>query len=418
MVNVGNKKEDAQVRNELNAIKAQINATNNPAELSRLAGLTRNLLSSTNNPQLIEQIKSTQSAIYSKEESAEQNVSSKRISENIEARQRLNEQQHTLEDLEIIREREINEKHARLQENHPKIMQNSSELIKRKQQRNENLRNVSAKIKEGRDVSMEEMHSCIPTEEELKKEHEQEQVIKTHQKQLTEELKEAQEEKEIYEKQKVQLAEEAEKQHKINAKLPLHELEKGQQKLAGIEARQTITESRLQTLNAQIKYKIKAKKEIDKDIEKHEKEATKAREYQKEIKEAVDKQRKKNPKKYDAAFDDFSTLLLNANKAAETGEITDGELRNKFLGKENQPKNPEEILQVNSSIQAQSTQKNISEKTTDTTLKEQITDIKKDLKNVLENQRLMLSKNNQTEVDKQLNLTNQQTKKNKGRFRY
>ncbi|MFP3012974.1 MAG: hypothetical protein ACEY3D_08850 [Rickettsia sp.] len=51
------KLEDAQVKNVLGAIKAQLTATANPAELERLASAAASLASSTNNPEILEQIK-------------------------------------------------------------------------------------------------------------------------------------------------------------------------------------------------------------------------------------------------------------------------------------------------------------------------------------------------------------------------
>ncbi|HJD66549.1 MAG TPA: hypothetical protein LFV91_05930 [Rickettsia endosymbiont of Bembidion nr. Transversale] len=67
-----NKKDDAQVKNELNAIRAQVTATNNPAELARLASAAAGLAASTNNRELLDQIKNLQSSISKKEENAEQ----------------------------------------------------------------------------------------------------------------------------------------------------------------------------------------------------------------------------------------------------------------------------------------------------------------------------------------------------------
>ncbi|HJD59419.1 MAG TPA: hypothetical protein LFW20_01900 [Rickettsia endosymbiont of Omalisus fontisbellaquei] len=80
-------KDDAQVKNELGAIKAQLTATANPAELARLASAAAGLAASTNDPKLLEQIKGVQAAIAKKEETAEQNISSKIAAENLEAPQ-------------------------------------------------------------------------------------------------------------------------------------------------------------------------------------------------------------------------------------------------------------------------------------------------------------------------------------------
>ncbi|HJD67906.1 MAG TPA: hypothetical protein LFV66_05665 [Rickettsia endosymbiont of Bembidion lapponicum] len=67
-----NKQDDAQVKNDLNAIRAQVTATNNPAELARLASAAAGLAASTNNREILDQIKNLQSSISKKEENAEQ----------------------------------------------------------------------------------------------------------------------------------------------------------------------------------------------------------------------------------------------------------------------------------------------------------------------------------------------------------
>ena len=103
-------KDDAQVKNELGAIKAQLTATANPAELARLASAAAGLAASTNNPELLEQIKGVQAAISKKEETAEQNISSKIAAENL----------GTLEqqDPEVVRkQQEHEERGARIEKN-------------------------------------------------------------------------------------------------------------------------------------------------------------------------------------------------------------------------------------------------------------------------------------------------------------
>lgn len=81
------KLEDAQVKNVLGAIKAQLTATVNPAELERLASAAASLASSTNNPEILEQIKGIQAAIVKKEETAEQIISSDIAAENLEVQE-------------------------------------------------------------------------------------------------------------------------------------------------------------------------------------------------------------------------------------------------------------------------------------------------------------------------------------------
>lgn len=81
------KLEDAQVKNVLGAIKAQLTATANPAELARLASAAASLASSTNNPEILEQIKGIQAAIAKKEETAEQIISSDIAAEILEVQE-------------------------------------------------------------------------------------------------------------------------------------------------------------------------------------------------------------------------------------------------------------------------------------------------------------------------------------------
>ncbi|AFE54126.1 RP278 family tick cell line-upregulated protein [Rickettsia typhi] len=88
-------KDDAQIKNTLGAIKTQLTATANPSELARLASATADLALSTNNSELLEQIKGVQAAIAKKEETAEHNISSKIASENFEKQQINNEVLHT-----------------------------------------------------------------------------------------------------------------------------------------------------------------------------------------------------------------------------------------------------------------------------------------------------------------------------------
>lgn len=81
------KLEDAQIKNVLGAIKAQLTATTNPAELARLASAAAGLASSTNNPEILEQIKGLQAAIAKKEETAEQMIFSNIAAENLEVQE-------------------------------------------------------------------------------------------------------------------------------------------------------------------------------------------------------------------------------------------------------------------------------------------------------------------------------------------
>ena len=82
------KLEDAQVKNVLGDIQVQMaSALNNYAELGRLAGALATLAASTNNPELLEKIKSMQVAVDSKAETAEQNIRNDVTSDNLEVQE-------------------------------------------------------------------------------------------------------------------------------------------------------------------------------------------------------------------------------------------------------------------------------------------------------------------------------------------
>ncbi|KJV81219.1 hypothetical protein RHORCCE3_0401 [Rickettsia hoogstraalii str. RCCE3] len=171
---IQNNKDDAQVKNELGAIKAQLTATANPAELARLASAAAGLAASTNNPDLLEQIKGVQAAISKKEETAEQNISSKIAAENLEAPQ----QQH---DPEIVREQELHEKHENFKASHDKFMQDTDELIEKKKKYNENLQGILNALRNGEEIDPESLKSAVKTEEQMREEREKEQALKERQ---------------------------------------------------------------------------------------------------------------------------------------------------------------------------------------------------------------------------------------------
>ncbi|XP_044732946.1 centromere-associated protein E-like [Chrysoperla carnea] len=82
------KLEDDQVKNVLGDIKAQMaSATNNYAELGRLAGALASLAASTNNPELLATIKSMLNAVESREETAKEVIRNDATSDNLEAQE-------------------------------------------------------------------------------------------------------------------------------------------------------------------------------------------------------------------------------------------------------------------------------------------------------------------------------------------
>lgn len=89
------KLEDAQVKNVLDSIKAQIpSVLNNYAELGRLAGALAALEASTNNPGLLEAIQSTKASVDSKVETAGQNIRNDATSYNLEVQEPIEHTEH------------------------------------------------------------------------------------------------------------------------------------------------------------------------------------------------------------------------------------------------------------------------------------------------------------------------------------
>jgi hypothetical protein len=113
------KLEDAQVKNVLGAIKAQLTATANPAELARLASAAASLASSTNNPEILEQIKGIQAAIANKEETAEQIISSDIAADNLGAQ----------ESIEQTEQKAHIEKYAAIKDDFHKKLDEDLELL-------------------------------------------------------------------------------------------------------------------------------------------------------------------------------------------------------------------------------------------------------------------------------------------------
>ncbi|MFY9589529.1 hypothetical protein [Rickettsia endosymbiont of Halotydeus destructor] len=160
------KQDDAQLKNAISAIKAQLTAATNPAEFARLGGEVAGLLSSTNNPELTEQIKNLQAAVTAKEENAQQRVSSGINSQNNEAEilrqvdpQELAEQQK-LEDL--------HNEHKRLGEKYEEFLKNSDKYIEERKKENELLKGINADLDAGKEIDPERLKELIKTPEQIK----------------------------------------------------------------------------------------------------------------------------------------------------------------------------------------------------------------------------------------------------------
>lgn len=406
--NIQNKKDDAQVKNSLNDIKAQVTATNNPAELARLANAAANLASNTNNPAILDQIKNLQYAISRKEENAEQVIYSGIASENLQTPQ---------QNAEAIREQELHKRHEGLKASHNKFMQDADELIEKKKQHNQNLQGILEDLKNGKEIDPERLKSAVKTEEQIQEEREKEQTLKERQQQYNQHYQELKAEEEKLKKQRVELGKEAEAQHKTNEKLTSNALEQGQYKLTDINNKIQQIDVKLEAIRPKVEEATKMKDDFDKEFEDLEKIKNETIKNQKELQEEIKKQKEKNPEKYNSAFDDFSTLLLNQIKAAESGEIKDHELRNKFLSKEER-KEPEIKFPGQKSVPEKLSQGEEALKLAEhrPVSKDKVQKYANNVQVSLEKQKALVNSNKETQLNN-LARSNQQNKKNEGHSR-
>lgn len=226
---VPDKKDDAQVKNELNAIRAQVTATNNPAELARLASAAAGLAASTNNRELLDQIKNLQSSISKREENAEQIIYSEASEKGLNMEGQGNQYDH-----EAAREQELHDRHERLKAGHDQFMKEADEFIESKRQEKEKWQALLNDMKAGKEIDPERLKALG-----LKKQ--QAQDIKA-----------------------------AEEQRNANSKLAVNskELEQGQIKLASINARIEQTGAKLSALSPKIAEATKIQADAYKQVEK------------------------------------------------------------------------------------------------------------------------------------------------------
>lgn len=88
------KLEDAQVKNVLNSIKAQMTSIKTPADFGRLSNALVTLAASTNNPELRKKIQSMKASVDSKAKTAEQNIRNDVTSDNLEAQESIAQTEH------------------------------------------------------------------------------------------------------------------------------------------------------------------------------------------------------------------------------------------------------------------------------------------------------------------------------------
>ncbi|WP_341789065.1 MULTISPECIES: hypothetical protein [unclassified Rickettsia] len=423
-----NKQDDAQVKNELNAIRAQVTATNNPAELARLASAAAGLASSTNNRELLDQIKNLQSSISKKEENAEQIIYSEASEKGLNM-----EGQGNQYDYEAAREKELYDRHERLKAGHDQFMKEADEFIESKRQEKEEWQALLNDMKAGKEIDPERLKALNKTEAQLKDDQNKRNPIKEYQKKATEHLQQLKAEEDKLKQQQAQNVKAAEEQRIVNSKLAANskELEQGQYKLNSINTRIEQTGAKLSALSPKIAEATKIQADADKQVEKDEKERKEIQ----DLRIETQKEAKKDLQKY-SAINDFSELLLNQTKSVETNELKDNESRNEFLSKENKKKpeikfpgkpspdiifpGKDEILppsQKSTSVEA-STTKKLSQGEEALKLSEErpvspdkINKFTNRIKSSLEKQKSSVVTNKETQVNK-LARTNQQNKKN------
>lgn len=214
-----NKKDDAQVKNELNAIRAQFTATNNPGELARLASAAAGLAASTNNRELLDQIKNLQSSISKKEENAEQVIYSSNAEKDLNMEGQGNQYDH-----EAAREQELYDRHEKLKAGHDQFMKEADEFIESKRKHNEELQSILDDLKAGKEISPERMKSVIKTPEQIQKEKEQDKALKEYQKKATEHSQQLKAEEDRLKQQQAKDVKAAEEQRNANSKFAANSL--------------------------------------------------------------------------------------------------------------------------------------------------------------------------------------------------
>ncbi|HJD55071.1 MAG TPA: hypothetical protein LFW21_00065 [Rickettsia endosymbiont of Pyrocoelia pectoralis] len=240
-------------------------------------------------------------------------------------------------------------------------------------------------------------------------------------------------------KQKAQYIKDAEEQRKINEKLVSKELEQGKHKLSGIETKIKQTDVKLAAIHPEVKEAKQMKDEVDKQVRDAEKTKEKTKETKKEI---IKKIQEIDPKQYNAALDDFSTLLLNSINETKANEINTPEQNNKSLENTDKkeppitlPGKPNSDIILPGKEEILSSQKPIIDEISATTQKlshgeealklAENRPVPKDkthkhasnIKTSLEKQQPSINNKKETQVNKLLTRVNQQTKKNEGHSR-
>ncbi|MCC8369164.1 MAG: hypothetical protein LN573_03750 [Rickettsia endosymbiont of Oxypoda opaca] len=174
---MADEKDDAQLKNAISAIKAQLTATANPAELARLGSEAAGLLSATNNPDLIKEITNLQASISTKEESAQQKVSSGINAQNIaaEAAEQSPQELAAQQKLE-----NFNIEHERINAQHETFLKTADKYLAERQKENEKFEELLKDIRAGKDIDPERLKSFIKTPEQIQAEKEQLDSFRKH----------------------------------------------------------------------------------------------------------------------------------------------------------------------------------------------------------------------------------------------
>lgn len=201
---------DLQVLNDVKSILAQVTATNNPAELSRLVSQAQSLKS--DNPAISEIIEKVQSAVTKKQENAETQLNSNINSDNSELQKQLDreiEAQKLLQDQEAI-----HQEHERLKIQHQQFLKDTDELIEKKQKEIEGLRAINAKFAAGEEVTEADLDKFIKTPKEVEEEKQKWEAAQKHSIEATKNHEAALAHQEKLQQEKIKLEKELEEKLK------------------------------------------------------------------------------------------------------------------------------------------------------------------------------------------------------------
>ncbi|WP_341792899.1 hypothetical protein [Rickettsia endosymbiont of Ceutorhynchus obstrictus] len=400
--------KDAQLENAISAIKAQLTATTNPAELARLGGEAAGLLSSTNNPDLIKEITNLQASIATKEETAQNRVSSGINAQNIEAEALRQNPQELAEQQKL---ENFNIEHERLNAQHETFLKTADKYLAERQKENEKLEELLKDIRAGKEIDPERLNSFKKTPEQTQAEQQELESLRKHQAEANKHHADALAHEEEMQKERAKLAKElAEKLNAIKD-LPPAEREKETLKLKPLENRLAQQDAKLADFKPKLQKTAEIKATADKVIEETEKRKEQRKDIEKEIEKEIEKHKETNPQKY-SVLSKFGNLSEVPEEAIKADKIS----KNSIVAKEepsiNQkptPTNNQNPIKESHTIGDRIVDLNEQLKSRPA-LKGEIEKITGELKIGLQNQKNTSVNSKENEVNKQIAKNTQQNK--------